>query len=100
RKKDSKWALVNTPSEDAPALRKQHGLQGPIDDAFMDSFIFVRPTGKALNDKVGAWAKNELDLAIAGWRRVFRGDVRIKDDTAITAEDMANANLVLWGDPG
>ncbi len=82
------------------APHKHHGLQGPIDDAFMDSFIFVRPTGKALNEKVGAWAQNEFDLAVAGWRRVFRGDVRVKDDTALTAEDVANANLVLWGDPG
>ncbi len=65
---------------------KRHGLQGPIDDAFMDSFIFVRPTGKALNDKVGAWAQSELDRAIVEWRKVFRGDVRVKDDTAITAK--------------
>lgn len=79
---------------------KHHGLQGPIDDAFMDSFIFVRPTGKAQNEKVGAWAQSELDLAIAGWRRVFRGDARVKDDTAITPEDIASSNLVLWGDPG
>ncbi|EDY19144.1 conserved hypothetical protein [Chthoniobacter flavus Ellin428] len=97
-KANGKWTV--TPHAAASGLAKQHGLQGPIDDAFVDSFIFVRPTGKALNDKVGTWAKNELDLAIAGWRRVFRGDARIKDDTAITAEDIANANLVLWGDPG
>jgi predicted esterase len=82
------------------SLAKRHGLQGPIDDAFMDSFIFVRPTGKPLNEKVGKWAQSELDLAIAGWRRVFRGDARVKDDTAITKDDIANANLVLWGDPG
>jgi hypothetical protein len=81
-------------------LAKRHGLQGPIDDAFMDSFIFVRPTGKPLNEKVGAWAQNELDLAVAGWRRVFRGDAIVKDDTAINADDVANSNLVLWGDPG
>ncbi len=81
-------------------LNKSHGLQGPIDDAFMDSFIFVRPTGKPLNDKVGAWTQSELDLAIAGWRRVFRGDARVKDDTAITPDDIVNSNLVLWGDPG
>ena len=31
-------------------LRKRHGLQGPIDDAFMDSFMMVMPTGPALND--------------------------------------------------
>lgn len=81
-------------------LAKRHGLQGPIDDAFMDSFIFVRPTGKALNEKVGAWAQNELGLAVDGWRKVFRGDARVKDDTALTADDVANSNLVLWGDPG
>ncbi|MCX6952173.1 MAG: hypothetical protein NTV51_08400, partial [Verrucomicrobia bacterium] len=30
-------------------LRKSPGLTGPVDDAFMDAFTFVRPTGKALN---------------------------------------------------
>ena len=80
------------------ALRKKHGLQGPIDDAFMGSFIFVRPTGKPLNEKVGAWVKSEMERAIVEWRRVFRGEPRVKDDTAITTDDMANANLVLWGD--
>jgi hypothetical protein len=72
---------------------------GPIDHAFMSSFIFVRPTGKPLNDKVGAWAKSELDHAIAFWRKVYRGDVQVKDDTAITDDDLKNSNLVLWGDP-
>ncbi|HSI14222.1 MAG TPA: prolyl oligopeptidase family serine peptidase [Chthoniobacter sp.] len=110
QKTNGKWAaaagtnytgttLVTT-GAGVSGFTKHHGLQGPVDDAFMDSFIFVRPTGKALNDKVGAWAQSEFDLAIAGWRRVFRGDVRVKDDTAITPQDMANANLVLWGDPG
>ncbi len=79
--------------------RKKHGLQGPVDDAFMDSFIFVRPTGQAANEKAGAWAKAEIERAIEHWRRHFRGDVRVKDDTAITAADLVSANLVLWGDP-
>jgi hypothetical protein len=78
---------------------KLHGTTGPIDDAFMDSFIFVRPSGKPLNDKVGAWANSELDRAIGEWRRVFRGDARVKDESAVTADDIANSNLVLWGDP-
>jgi pimeloyl-ACP methyl ester carboxylesterase len=93
-----KWTATATNQSTTPT--KHHGLQGPIDDAFVDSFIFVRPTGKPLNDKVGAWAQSELDLAIAGWRRVFRGDARVKDDTALTAEDVKNSNLILWGDPG
>ena len=32
--------------------------------------------------------------------RVFRGHARVKNDTEITAEDIAQHNLVLWGDPG
>ena len=44
-KKDSKWAVAGTPA----GLRKTHGLQGPVDDAFMDAFLCVRPTGTAWN---------------------------------------------------
>lgn len=80
-------------------LRKRHGLQGPIDDAFMDSFLFVRPTGQPLNATVGAWVTNEFNHAVEHWRRHYRGDARIKDDTAITDDDLANHHLVLWGDP-
>ncbi len=90
-----KWEATPT----ATAAGKTHGLTGPIDDAFVDSFIFIRPTGKPLNDKIGAWTKSEMERAITEWRRVFRGDVRVKDDTALTADDVANANLILWGDP-
>jgi hypothetical protein len=96
--------VLENPKQLRPAIVKELAkvsrLQGPIDDAFMDSFIFIRPTGKALNEKVGAWAQSELDLAIAGWRRVFRGDARVKNDTEVTAADLENNNIVLWGDPG
>jgi pimeloyl-ACP methyl ester carboxylesterase len=79
--------------------RKIHGLQGPIDDAFMDRFIFVRPTGTPLNEKVGQWAKAEMARAIDQWKRQYRGEAIVKDDNAITDEDVQSANLVLWGDP-
>jgi len=92
----NKWVPGPYP---ATLLRKKHGLQGPIDDAFMDSFIFVRPTGTAANEKAGTWAKSEMERAIEHWRRHFRGDARVKDDTGITDADIASANLVLWGDP-
>lgn len=80
-------------------LRKRPGLQGPIDDAFMDSFLFVRPTGQPLNAAVGNWVSSELAHAVEHWRRHYRGEVRIKDDTAVTDEDIAGSHLVLWGDP-
>ncbi|MFT5526630.1 MAG: dienelactone hydrolase [Pirellulaceae bacterium] len=79
-------------------LRKRHDLQGPVDDAFMDSFIFVKPTGKAANEKISAWADAELERAIVHWRRHFRGDARVKKDSEVTEQDIANSNLILWGD--
>ena len=45
------------------------------------------------------WVKSELERAIPQWRAVFRGDARVVDDTAVTPEMVANANLILWGDP-
>ena len=81
------------------SLRKRHNLQGPIDDAFMDSFIFVRPTGTAANEAVGKWAEAELTRAIEHWRRHFRGDARVVNDVDVTDEMIQSANLILWGDP-
>jgi pimeloyl-ACP methyl ester carboxylesterase len=97
RKAEGKWQIVAAP--DAGGLAKKHGLQGPIDDAFLDRFIMVRPTGKAMNDKVGKWAKAEMAHAIDHWRRQFRGEAPVKDDNDITDADIAGSNLILWGDP-
>ncbi len=96
RREGGRWVLGSVSST---GLRKRHGLQGPVDDAFMDSFLFVRPTGQPLNPMVGAWVDRELNRAIEQWRRQYRGEVRIKDDTAVTESDMAQHHLVLWGDP-
>ncbi len=80
------------------ALHKKHGLQGPIDDAFMDRFIFVRPTGQAANEAVQMWVEAEMNRAITQWRALFRGDAIVKNDEEITADDLAHSNLILWGD--
>jgi dienelactone hydrolase len=90
------WRLGKRPGEE---LRKKPGLQGPIDDALMDSFLFVRPTGTAWHSQIGSWAQAEMERAVEHWRRHFRGVARVKDDTAVTPEDIASSNLVLWGDP-
>lgn len=79
-------------------LRKQHGLQGPIDDAFLDSFVFVTPSGKCRNDLVEKWSKAEFDHAVTHWRQQMRGDAIVKRDTEITDADLASSNLILWGD--
>jgi hypothetical protein len=95
-KKADGWVLGHGADD---GLRKRHGLQGPVDDAFMDSFVFVTPTGPAMNETVGKWAKAEGDHAVEHWRRTFRGEARVKADKDITDADIAAHNLVLWGDP-
>lgn len=93
---EGQWTVGPRPTK---GLRKQHDLQGPIDDAFMDSFIFVRPSGEPAHAQVGKWVESELQRAIEHWRRQFRGQARVKTDDEITEADIASANLVLWGDP-
>ena len=97
QKVSGKWTAVALTEDDK--LRKRHGLQGPIDDAFMDSFMMVRPTGPALNDRVGKWANTEMKHAVDHWRLQFRGNARVKDDKDITQADIDGHHLVLWGDP-
>ncbi len=96
RKDGSKWVA----GEVDGALRKRHGLQGPIDDAFLSSFIFVTPTGQPMAGGVAKWVESEQKHAIKEWRSQFRGDAQVKPDTEISQADIASSNLVLWGDPG
>jgi hypothetical protein len=95
RKVDGAWTIAGN----EPLAGKVHGLQGPIDDAFFDSFLMVKPTGKPLNEKVGAWSTAEMAHAVDHWRKQFRGEARVKSDTDVTEADIAANNLVLWGDP-
>jgi len=96
-KEGKKWK--STTGVELPALAKRHGLQGPVDDAFLDSFLVVRPTGKASNERVQGWIESELAHCTNEWRRQFRGEPRVKDDSAVTDQDIAAHNLILWGDP-
>jgi pimeloyl-ACP methyl ester carboxylesterase len=90
------WSVGTTSTTE---LHKRHGLQGPIDDAFLDRFIMVKPTGQPLNDAVGKWADTEMKHAVTHWRQQFRGEAMVKDDMAITDADITDSNLILWGDP-
>ena len=98
RKSGSKWASANTAGE--PGLHKRHGLQGPVDDAFLDSFVFVTPTGTPLAPGVAQWVAAEEKHAITEWRRQFRGEAQVRDDKDVTDAEIASSNLILWGDPG
>ncbi|MEO8050515.1 MAG: prolyl oligopeptidase family serine peptidase [Acidobacteriota bacterium] len=81
------------------SVRKRHGLQGPIDDAFLGSFLCVSPTGQAAHDLAGRYAQETLGAFVEDFAKFFRGEVRVKDDTAVTASDIADHHLIVFGDP-
>ena len=80
-------------------IRKRHSLQGPVDDAFLNRFTMVTPSGEATSKAVGERVASEQTRAIREWRKQFRGDAIVKRDADITDADIASSNLVLWGDP-
>jgi len=97
RKENGKWKVVDT--LDDGKLHKKPGLQGPIDDAFMDSFLIVKPSGTSPYAKVNAWVDAEMNRAIDQWRKQFRGIPRVKLDKDVTEADINNHHLILWGLP-
>jgi pimeloyl-ACP methyl ester carboxylesterase len=98
-KKDGKWVCLGE-RKDVVVSGKRPGVQGPIDDAFTTPFLCVRGTGTAWNPAVAAWAGANLRRFAHEWRRYFRGELPLKDDTAVTDEDVRRCNLILFGDPG
>ncbi len=96
RKQGGQW--TDAP-DTAQTARKAPGLSGPVDDAFMDAFVFVRPTGKTLNPELATWVESELTTARHLWRDVYRGEAPVITDAALTEADITNKNLILWGDP-
>lgn len=91
------WAVANG----RPAgLRKTHALQGPIDDAFHEGFLAVRGTGLPWNAAAQQYADKRFDAHKADFAKWMRGDIRVKDDKDVSASDIANYNLILFGDPG
>jgi hypothetical protein len=95
-KTDAGWQAGHLPER---GLRKKPGLQGPIDDALMAPFIFVKPTKTGYHPEVDAWVNAELEHAIIQWRQQMRGDAIVKNDTDLTEDDIRTKNLILWGDP-
>jgi dienelactone hydrolase len=103
---DTSWSLhlVKTgtgwASGRQSGLRKLNGLQGPIDDAFMDRFLIVTPSGTPMvGSAVTDWIHREQQDAIYQWKMQFRGDARVKVDREVTDEDLEGSHLILWGDP-
>lgn len=88
-------------AKDVPkGLNKHHALQGPIDDAFLDPFLLVRPTGKPWNEAAHQQALKILTRFDRVYARWYRAHPRIKDDKDVTAADFEKYNVALFGDPG
>ncbi len=84
----------------ANGLRKTHALQGPIDDAFLDPFLLVRPTGTPWNAGVNQQALRSMARFDRLWAKFFRGHPLVKDDRNVTAADLSKYHVILFGDPG
>lgn len=95
-KSGSEWRLARKPS----GLHKIHALQGPIDDAFLDPFLLVRPTGMPWSNAVNDQALRTLARFDRLYAKFLRAHPRIVNDTDVTEADFAKYNVVLFGDPG
>jgi pimeloyl-ACP methyl ester carboxylesterase len=98
QKSGSTWRIDSSLSQ--KGLHKTHALQGPIDDAFLDPFLMVRPTGKPWNDEVNQQALRTMAHFDRMWGKFFRGHPFVKDDKDVTEADMTKYHIVLFGDPG
>jgi hypothetical protein len=97
QKTNGKWAVA---AGRLTGLRKVHGLQGPIEDAFTEGFLAVRGSGQPWSEAGHNYATHRFDSFRGEFARWMRGDIRVKDDKSVSAADIANYNLVLFGDPG
>ncbi len=96
-RRDERWQVV--PRPDAEQLEKKPGLQGPIDDAFLEPFLVVLPSENAKPAAVQQWLDFEIDHLARRWSRLFRGRLRIKQDADVTSDDLQRYHLLLWGTP-
>ena len=79
-------------------LAKKKGLEGPIADAFLGSFLLVRGTTSADEWERQVIAR-EVEAKARDWERLFNCRPRVKDDTAVTDADIAQHHLILYGGP-
>ncbi len=88
-------------SKGAPkGLHKVHGLQGPIDDAFQEPFLIVRPTGSPWNPEAQAQVLRMLARFDRLYARNLRAHPRVIEDSQLKEADFARHHVVLLGDPG
>jgi hypothetical protein len=95
---DDGWYELGASDLADTSLRKRPGLQGPIDDAFTAPFLFVLPSRPCRHGAVERFTQTEARRARDVWQRIMRGNDRVVMDTDLTQEQIANYNLVCFGD--
>ncbi len=90
RKRDGKWA----PSKEPEGLHKTAQLEGPVEHAFMGSFLIVFGT-QGDDERAKRVAADEARLLADFWNRWARGKCRIKADREVTDDDIARCSLIL-----
>jgi len=76
QKEKAMWEQAQGTGEETFA--KTPHVQGPIDDAFMDTFVFVpsiEAIGQAAPNATENWTRSEYRHATSQWKRHFRGDI-------------------------
>lgn len=104
QKSESGWEVLDYDSSRAfagnPDLRKRSGLQGPIDDAFMESFVCVSGTSEPWSPEQQQWSAGIHQQFVRDFDFWMRGAVVSIDDHQVTDEQIQDSNLILFGDPG
>ena len=98
-KKGGQWQGVEDHPMPAGQWRKKPGLQGPIDDAFMDRFVVVKPSGQARRSYADRWARREMGRLTEQWRAQFRGEALQVIDLDFQDDAFQDAHWVLFGTP-
>lgn len=99
-KQAGKWEAVPfkdrlTQLHDHP--EKTPRLQGPIDDAFRESFVVVPPDGDGWYRAVGKYLTAAADRFGREWDKYFRGKLPTRPADQVDLSLLEN--LVLFGDP-
>ncbi|MGV3722433.1 MAG: alpha/beta hydrolase-fold protein, partial [Actinomycetota bacterium] len=79
RRIGSRWQTAPATNQRGE-LRKRHGLQGPIDDAFTGRFVVVKGTGKPWSASTQSYAESAIERFQDSWRLGFRGELPLRED--------------------
>lgn len=91
---DGRPVRVEVEAAPAPDLRKSREVEGPITHAFAGPFLLV---GGSAGEGRAALASAAAQIR-EGWAKSYFAECPYKEDREVTAEDIADKNLILLGD--